>query len=465
MRKAERNLNTAYQSVIRSIRQRNLIRTGQHVIVAVSGGIDSVVLLDILASLRKQWKFRLSVAHVNHGLRGRASDLDEKFVRRKAQGYGVQYYSTKVETAQHSAAGKIAVQQAARELRYSFFEDLRKSLKADAVATAHNADDNAETMLFHFFRGSGVQGLTGIPVKRDRYIRPLLSVPRSGIAEYARQHAITYREDESNTKEVYTRNFIRRSVIPQIERRINPSLVATLQKESVIFTMLAEYVNEAVDALYPAAVSGTELSVERLRSMHPFIQRSVVKRLLESMQIEPAFTAIEAIVDLAENQKGTAADINNDFFAERTGTTVSLQRRMPEAEFEFTVPSRSSVTNDRFTFSITSVHRNNKRSDDPSIEYVDAETVEFPLTIRSWKPGDFFIPLGMKGKKKLSDFFGEKKLTAVQKSAVPIVLSGERIIWVGGLRLDDRCKITEHTRSSYKLSFKFYGTKEGHRKQ
>jgi tRNA(Ile)-lysidine synthase len=457
MRRTEQHLNTAYQSVVRSIRQKKLIKAGQHVIVAVSGGIDSMVLLDILVSLRKQLKFRLSVAHVNHGLRGRASDLDESLVLKKAGTYALQFYSTTVETKKRAASEKIALQQAARELRYSFFENLRKSLKADLVATAHNADDNAETMLFHFFRGSGIQGLTGIPVHRGRYIRPLLSVPRSAVAEYASQHGILFHEDESNQTEKYTRNFIRKTIIPNIERRINPSLRATLQKESGIFSMLADFIDEQVDTVYPETVRGTELVVKELLKLHPFIQRSVIKRLLESVKIEPVFTAIEAIVELLENQKGTTADINNDYIAERTGTTVSLYRRNTANGFEYTMAAPSSIAGDHFSFSVTKAKRNNNRSNNPSIEYVDADFLKFPLTIRSWKPGDAFIPLGMKGTKKLSDFFGEKKLTAAEKSAVPVILSGSRIIWIGALRLDDRCKITEQTRSTYKLRLTFYG--------
>ncbi|MCK9409111.1 MAG: tRNA lysidine(34) synthetase TilS [Bacteriovoracaceae bacterium] len=463
MKKAEKHLNTVYQSVVRSIKQKNLILSGQHVTVAVSGGIDSMVLLDILASLRNQLKITLSVAHVNHGLRGTASDLDEKLVRRKASEYGIPQYSVKVATTERSVEKKIAIQEAARELRYEFFENLRKSHKVDRIATAHNADDNAETMLFHFFRGSGLQGLTGIPMHRDRFIRPLLTVTRNGIEEYAKQHQISFREDESNWKTKYTRNFIRRTIVPQIERRINPSLIATLQKESEIFSMFSEYVNETVRALYPKIVNGTMLSIEAMRKEHPFIQRSVVKTMLESLHIEPTFPTIESIVELADHQKGALTEVNSAFVAERTRDAIALHQRASANAFEFVVPSLSTVTGDAFTFSVTKGKNHNTKGTDSSIEYIDAEKVAFPLTVRSWKHGDSFVPLGMKGKKKLSDFFGEKKLTAAQKSAVPIVLSGDTIVWVGGLRLDDRCKITKKTCSSYKLSIKFYGKKDGRR--
>ncbi|MFA6456161.1 MAG: tRNA lysidine(34) synthetase TilS [Bacteroidota bacterium] len=463
MKRTERLHHTVTQAVLRSISHKKLISDGQHVIVAVSGGIDSMVLLDILASLRGALKIRLSVAHVNFELRGRSSDLDEQSVRKRAAKLRIPFFTAKFETKEFAASKKMSIQEAARDLRYGFFDNLKKSLTADLIATAHNANDNAETMLFHFFRGSGVKGLTGIPVQRGQYVRPLLSVTRKEIEQYAKEHQIKFREDATNLKQDYTRNFIRRTLVPQIEQRINTSLVNTMNRESEIFSLLSDFIDNQIEQKYRQLVKGSSLVVDKALSLHPFLQRATVKRLLESFSIEPSFTAIASVIELLSNQKGSVAEIGDGFVAERTADYIEIRKQTVNQGFEYTVPSVSSIRNGAFTFSIKSPPKQNKQAGEPSKEYVDAAQISFPLTVRSWKPGDVFYPLGMKGRKKLSDFFGERKLTAAQKAEVPVVLSGDRIIWVAGMRLDDRCKITEKTQSTYQLTIKFHGKKNSHR--
>ncbi|MFA6468475.1 MAG: tRNA lysidine(34) synthetase TilS [Bacteroidota bacterium] len=463
MKSTESLHNTVSQTVLRSISRNKLIKEGQHVIVAVSGGIDSMVLLDVLSSLRDMLHLRLSVAHVNHGLRGRSSDLDEQLVKKRAAKLGIPFFTEKFETKNSAISRKVSIQVAARELRYGFFDNLKKSLTADLIATAHHANDSAETMMFHFFRGSGVKGLSGIPVKRGHFVRPLLSITRREIERYAKERRITFREDASNLKQDYTRNFIRRTLIPQIERRVNSSLVNTLNRESEIFSLLSNFIDHQIEQQYRNLVKGSTIVVNRVQSLHPFLQRETVKRLLESLTMEPSYTSIESVIGLLKNQKGTIAELGGGFAAERTSEHIEIRPQHIDQDFEYTVPSVSVVTNKAFTFSIKSTSKQNKYAGEPSNEYVDAAKISFPLTIRSWKRGDVFRPLGMKGNKKLSDFFGERKLTAAQKSDVPVVLSGNRIIWIAGMRLDDRCKITKKTQSIYQLTIKFHGKKNSYR--
>lgn len=463
MNRTERHSETVSHTVLQFIKNKGLIRQGHHVIIAVSGGIDSMVLLDVLYTLRDILKVTITVAHVNHRLRGRSSEADERLVKQQAAQYGVPCRTTNVETAHFAEKKKISIQEAARELRYRFFDDLKHSLKANVIVTAHNADDNAETMLFHFFRGSGLQGMTGIPIRRGAYVRPLIQVGRNEIERYAKQHRIAFREDTSNHTVDYTRNFIRRTIIPAIEKRINPSLKNTLLKESEIFATLADFINNETEKYFQQIVRDRSILLKQFGIVHPLFRQSVVKKLLESLQIEPTFSVIVSVVELYEHQKGAIADINGDFFAERTHDRIVIQKKKSRNSFFFTLHKEMSVRHDSFTFSIESAKKQNKINSDSSIEYVDGRNIVFPLTVRSWKQGDWFIPLGMRGRKKLSDFLGEKKLTAEQKAEVPIILSGDTIIWVGGYRLDDRCKITEKTRSSYKLTLHVHGKKNDHR--
>lgn len=464
MKRAERQPNFLSQSVLQFIKKKELIRPGQHVIVAVSGGIDSMVLLDILANLRGILKIELSVAHVNHGLRGPASAADEVFVEKKAAEYRISCWTTSVAAKESAVKRKISLQEAARELRYEFFDNLKKSLKADLIATAHNANDNAETMLFNFLRGSGLQGLSGIPLHQRSVIRPLIIASRPEIEEYAKQNNILFREDASNAKEIYTRNLIRKKVIPLIEEKINPAVVQTLRKESEIFTSLQAFIIAATENAAKRIIAGSTIRLKEFTKVHPFLQLSVVKSLLEGMNIEPSFSIIETVSALANNQKGAVVEISNSLIAERTSDAIVIGRRRMNEDFHFTIDAPSTVHHDAFTISVRPAKSQNIGTKSSSKEYVDAEKIQFPLTVRTWKPGDVFYPLGMNGRKKLSDFFGEQKLTQQQKSEIPVVLSGDSVVWIAGLRLDDRCKITNTTRSFYTLSIKFHD-KKNHRRQ
>jgi tRNA(Ile)-lysidine synthase len=464
MKQTERYHEPVSQSFLQFIKKRGLIRTGQHVIAAVSGGIDSMVLLDLLAKHKDQLKISISVAHVNHMLRGKESKGDEKLVVKAANAYGIPFFVKEVQTKKLAAQEKISIQEAARKLRYEFFDYLKSSLGAQVIATAHTTDDNAETMLFHFFRGSGIEGMSGIPVMRNHFVRPLLSTTRKEVVQYAKSNKIKFREDSSNKKEHYTRNFIRHTVIPQIERKINPALTQTLLKESEIFSLLSDFVNQEVDRRYPAVVQETSIALNALQDVDPYLRQMIVKKLLLHVHVEPSFSIIDAVLDLMNRQKGSAADVHKQWIAERTADHIVLRQRSESGGFSHVITSLSSVTNDRFTFSIRRVRNGkNKRSNDPSIEYVDGDRISFPLTVRSWSVGDSFMPLGMKGKKKISDLFGEKKMTSEQKSSTPVVVSGDAIVWVAGVRLDDRFKITRSTKSIYQLSITYHGKKNDHR--
>lgn len=464
MKHTDRHSEPISNAILQFIKKKGLVKPGQHVIVAVSGGIDSMVLLDFLAKNKDLLKISLSVAHINHQLRGRDSKADEKLVVRTAQKFEIPFYIKDVPTKQFAVREKVSIQEAARTLRYEFFDSLKRSLNADLIATAHNADDNAETMLFHFIRGTGIHGLSGIPVRRNEFVRPLLATTRKEIEKYAESNTVAFRNDVSNLKEEYTRNYIRHSIIPKIIGRINPSLLHTMQRESETFRLLSDFIDTEVRRLYESTVLDSSIKLKEFNTVDPYMRQMIVRRLLEVHGIEPSFSVIASLLNLAELQKGSSVDISKEWIAERSADTIFLHRRAVQTGFEFAVHEVSTVSNDLFTFSIQrALNVKNKKSNNPSIEYVDAAAVSFPLTIRSWKPGDTMVPLGMKGKKKLSDLFGELKFTSEQKSSIPVVVSGDTILWVAGVRLNDQFKITGKTKNIYKLSITYHGKKNGRR--
>ncbi len=446
------------------VKQKGLLQPGQKIVAAVSGGIDSMVMLNVLMQLQQMWKLEIVVAHVNFLLRGKESNEDEKFVQRIAQQHSLPFYSEQADTKAIARKQKRSIQETAREIRYSFFDTLKKSLHANAIATAHNANDNAETMLINLLRGSGINGLAGIPPRRNCIVRPLLSVTRKEIEQYAKVMKVKFRNDSSNAKEDYTRNFLRNIIIPQLEQRINPSLSETLLNEAELFRAAANFTGRSTDAAFADCVSVSTVNLKRFLLYDPFLQQSVIHRLLKELCIEPAFTTINSIVELASQQKGTIVEINKQWIAERIAEKIDVRRKSAHNDFFFVIKREGKLITEKFVLTVKkSESLNNKQNRNASIEYVDAATIRFPLIVRSWRPGDSFIPLGMKGKKKLSDFFGEQKLATEEKKNIPIIESGGMIVWVAGKRLDERFKLTDSTTTVYQLTIKYNGKKNDHR--
>ncbi|HTY12082.1 MAG TPA: tRNA lysidine(34) synthetase TilS [Bacteroidota bacterium] len=445
----------------RYIQAKKLIAPGSTVLAAVSGGIDSAVLLDLMWELSHEWGLDLAVLHVNHQLRGREADADEKFVGSLAKGYRVQAFIGRVETKKEAARKKISIQEAARDLRYAFFLTKKAELDADAVVTAHNADDNAETMLLNFLRGTGIDGLAGIPASRSQgsIVRPLLFASRKEIAEYARGRKLKFREDSSNLTDKYSRNFLRRKVIPKIEERINPSLTASLMSSAAVFRMNAGYLHDQVRNAWKGAVSEKDgemffLKVEMLKQ-HPFLRQMIVHDVFLKTGIEPSADRIGAVVSLLDNEPGTRVDCGNGWKAENESGRIRLSQMNLAGGFSFVLNDEGTVENGFFSLSVKkSRNLPNKLGRNSSTEYVDAGKVRFPLCVRSWKEGDSFVPLGMKQKKKVSDLFVDLKIPRTEKRRIPVVESEGNIVWVAGCRIDDRFKITSTSTEAYKLSIR-----------
>jgi tRNA(Ile)-lysidine synthase len=456
--------HTVISAVQTFIKKRRLLRPGQTVIVAVSGGIDSMVLLHLLTELQHLWKLRIVAAHVNYELRGIESEADEELVRKTAKRYGIPLYCKTADTKAIARQQKRSLQETAREIRYSFFETVKQTTGADAIATAHHADDNTETMFINVIRGSGIDGLAGIPVHRGAVIRPLLCLTRAQITQYAKEMKVQYREDASNRSDDYTRNFLRNRIIPKLKERINPSLHETMLHEAEMFRSAADFIDTEAETAFRASVKDAAVSVRAVSRFHPFIRQAVFHRLLNKLTIEPSSAGITALTELLELQKGSVVELHADWSAERTADAVVIRKNTGSGSFVYTLDTPGSVKTDAFTLTVKkSSVPGNKLTSGPSNEYIDASTVAFPLTVRSWAPGDRFIPLGMKGTKKLSDFLGELKLSAEEKMHVPVLESGGRIVWVAGKRLDERHKLTDSTTAAFKLTVQFHGKKNGHR--
>lgn len=450
-------------------RRRRLIEERNKIIAAVSGGADSIVLLDLLAREREAFGLTVIVAHFNYQLRGAESDGDEEFVAQRARHYGFDWYVERANTAEYAKHHKMGIQEAARILRYEFFDKLLLSSGFDKVATAHNADDNAETILLNLFRGAGVQGLAGIPVYREdrKIIRPLLFAERKEIELYAHEEQLQYRTDSSNVKDVYTRNFIRHHLLPPIKEKINPGVVRTLHRSAELFRELEAFLTYTARQTFDLMVAKrTEeelhISIPRLRSNPMLIQQYVVMLAAETFAHRSLeFDQVNSILDLTEGLTGSWVSISEDYLAFRDRENLVLRKTEPPQEFRITIQPNHRYEFGRFCFSSELLdERNVQLQNSGHAEYVDADRLaEGELVLRSWQDGDAFIPLGMKTKKKISDFFVDAKIPIYEKHHYPILETrGGEIVWVCGQRIDDRFKITDDTRRILKLEFKRAGS-------
>lgn len=443
-------------------RRRNLIPPGSSVIAAVSGGIDSAVLLDLLAEERAVSGLRLVVAHFNHRLRGDESDGDEQFVAGLAARYGCEFYVERADTAERAKQQKVGIQAAARDLRYAFFERLRESLSFDTIATAHNADDNAETILLHLFRGTGFRGLSGIPYLRKEIVRPLLFASRAEIEAYATMREVKFRVDSSNATDHYARNYIRHHIVPRVKSNINPSVVEALTWSSELFRDLDGYLRDTARGLMDRlarrnAAGEIEIAIDDLEALPVLLRQYVLMGAYQrATGSDPDQASVLALQGLCSSGTGSWATLREGWHAHRDRRTIVLRRELDGAEFMLAVELGRRYDLGPFHFHSEVMEQADDRERKPgSIEYVDVDRLGGEsLILRSWREGDWFMPLGLGGRKKVSDYLIDARVPRHQKRNVPVLTTAEgEIVWLCGKRLDDRFKLTEQTRRMGKLAF------------
>jgi tRNA(Ile)-lysidine synthase len=452
---AEQPLFPSFQEFIHT---NHLIECGEKILVSVSGGIDSMVLLQLFLALQKRMPIEIIVAHFNHQLRGTESDGDEQFVRETARQHSLECYVETADTSQSSETQKISIQEVGRNLRYEFLTKIQRAHGFQKIATAHTADDNAETMLFNFFRGSGVQGMTGIPVERkDRLIiRPLLFASRSRILAYAREHQILSREDSSNASNKYTRNFIRHDIIPLIREQINPNIVAALNKSSRIFAQLEAYLETVTTGLLETMIeeqSSTELTlnIDKFNAQPEFLREYVLHTLgVEFCRTEIDFNTVKMMMRIAEGETGGFCSLTKEIIFCKNRNRIIYQYSTPFEPFSYSIEVGKTYTTGHCTFE-SAYTQQAEFINDPHTEFIDADKLGKHLEVRSWKNGDWFIPFGTEEKKKISDYFIDMKIPLFKKHTIPLLTSDGMIVWVCGMRLDNRFKITPQTKRILKL--------------
>ena len=439
---------------------QRMLAPGTRVVVAVSGGPDSVTLCHLLHQLRPELGVELVVAHVHHGLRGAEADEDARFVQNLARHLRLPVVMRQIDVRGWQREHGGSLRMAARTLRYHCLRQVMADEKATRLALGHNADDQAEEVLLRLFRGAGPRGLTGIPaVSPEGFVRPLLECHRHEIMDYLHDHGLAWRQDSSNLKPWCQRNLLRLELIPRIQRGFNSNLSATLLRTTKILQEEEDFWQSLVvpwlDRHACRDSSGSiGLPITPLVEAHPAMQRRLLRRALEEVcghLTGFGFHHTALLMRFCRSGSGNREMyLPNMLVAEKSygWLAITRSRKAPDGlHYEIPGPDVYYLPQLNHTIELLEIRaeESGEIGCDPCDELMDRDRLSFPLLLRSWRPGDRFRPLGMSGAKKLQDFFIDGKVPRKQRHQVPVLCDSKRIIWVVGHRIDDRVKLTPKT--------------------
>ena len=436
----------------RYVAENGLFTHDDRLLLTVSGGVDSMVMLSLCVASG----YRVGVAHCNFGLRGAESDEDEVLVAETAARLGVPCYNRRFDTAAEMERTGESMEMAARRLRYAWFGELCTAEGYAAIAVAHHADDSVETFFINLLRGTGLRGLTGISMQAGRIVRPLTFATRKEILEYAVANRIPYREDSSNRSTKYLRNKIRLGLIPRI-REINPRFTSLMQRNIARLAEAQEFIAQAIELVRERAVERTgdtdRIRPERIDPRFP--RRFVLYELLSSAYGFKG-DVIDALCRALDAGLSGRRFHSRDYTAvtDRDGAIV-VRRTEPDDPCEVAVPEgapRIYCGNSVLYFERLDIDTIRNFGVPEHIAQLDADKLRAPLTVRRWREGDWFIPYGMAGKKKISDFLIDRKVPLPEKQRQFVLLSGDDIVWVIGRRIDDRYRLTASTENVLRIT-------------
>ena len=433
------------------VERHGLFSRDDRILLTVSGGVDSMVLLSLMASLG----YRFGVAHCNFQLRGAESDEDEVTVAREAARYGVPCYNRRFDTAAEMERTGESMEMTARRLRYAWFEELRREHGYAAIAVAHHADDSIETFFINLLRGTGLRGLTGISTRMGRVVRPLMFASRREILEYAVAQKIPFREDSSNRSTKYLRNKIRLGLIPRI-REINPKFTDLMRRNIERLTDTQLFIEAAVAHMREEVVTQADgiatIHVERIEAAYP--RNFAVYELLSSQygfKGDVCDALCRALSEAATGRRFYA----REYVATVDRGRILVERIAPGDACEVTVEQgaqRSYCGNMVLYFEACDIDDIRAYDVPEQVALLDADLLRYPLRRRRWREGDTFIPFGMEGRKKVSDYLIDRKVSLPEKQRQFVLLSGDEIVWLVGRRIDDRYRLTDRTENVLRIT-------------
>jgi len=455
----------------------DLLERGDEILVAVSGGPDSVALLYALLEIKDEFGLQLFVAHLNHKLRGRESDQDQKFVKNLAHKLNLKFFSKSIDVKKEAKKKKLSLEEAARLMRYRYLENLADRNKTQKIAVGHQADDQAETFLMRLFRGAGGTGLSGIPPKRGKIIRPLIKIKREEIERFLKEKKLSYRTDSSNLLPNYFRNKIRLLLLPLIQKEFSPKIADILNRTCDIISLQQQYMDKKCGKILSEICKIKKkdkivLDLKRFMDYDICLKRETIRLCVKELVrdrfaslitglTELSFDSIERTLNLIQKAKsGRKVKLIGNTWAEVSGGNLAIySRKKKQHKYPISLPGEKNLRSLGMRIKSKIVSRSSLpqkiKSKGEEIAFLDWEKLKGPFHLRSRRPKDKFKPLGMQGTKSIADFLIDMKIPRYQRDEVMILTTEEKIAWILGYRISDEFKVTDKTKKVLKIEMAF----------
>ncbi|NFG58367.1 tRNA lysidine(34) synthetase TilS [Clostridium botulinum] len=460
------------KKVLSYIVDNNLIKSGDKILVALSGGPDSLCLLNILKELREELDIEIGAAHLNHLLRGEDAFKDEEFVISTCKEMNIPYYVKRVDINKYSKEHKLSSELAGRNVRYGFFDEILKKDGFNKIATAHNANDQAETIIFRLMRGTGLEGLGGIKVCReDKIIRPILCLTRKEVEKYIKEKNLNPRIDKTNFEKIYNRNKIRLDIIPYIQNNFNEDIVKTLNRMSLLIQKDNAFIERlCIKAYNEYCKKNTDSKFYIIKKELFKEDQAIVTRIIRTALIEYSkshydfeMKHIYDILELSKKETGKGINLPKNIYVENIYGDIKISSKMKEDikvdKTEFLL-NKKSIGEDRIQFNNyefeISVLKNKSTNlidlkENKLVKYFDLDKINENILFRTRKNGDKITPLGMKGQKKLKDIFINMKVPKEERDLIPVICFDNDIAWILGLQISDNFKVTNNSKNILKI--------------
>ena len=463
-------LNNLKGRLIEFIKVNKLIDYGDGIVVGLSGGPDSICLLYLLNSIRDEFKIDIVAVHINHMLRAEEADADELYCKDVCEQLGIEFFSRKININEYSMKNGISSETAGREVRYRYFDEVMKSKGFNKIATAHNANDQAETILMRLMRGTGIEGLCGIPVKRDNvYIRPILFMKREEVEEYCRVNNLMPRIDKSNLERVYSRNKVRLDILPYMKENFNSDVIEAINRMSELLRIDNNFIDNEVNKYYEEFCTRENNIIvisKDVFKFHKAILYRVIRRAIKDVagnNYNVELKNIEDVITLSEIGTGKIIYLPNDIIAVNVYGDIKIKINGYEIKKEDSekiilkeeVVHKVIEYNDYiFEFELIENIEKNYYNKNSSTKYFDFDKINGNIVIRYRKNGDKIIPLGLRGTKKVKDVFINLKIPKEKRDFIPIIQFGEDIGWIIDVAISEKFKVTKETNKILKIHSK-----------
>lgn len=448
-----------------TIDKYKMIEKGDHIVVGVSGGVDSMALIDLLVGIQDEYGFNIYVAHVNHGVRGQDAKKDQAFVEDYAKKMDLPFHTIDVDMDGYAKENRITSEEAGRILRYGFFNEILDGVGGGKIAVAHNLNDQAETLIMRFLRGTGIDGLKGIEYRNQNIIRPILGITREELESYIEEENIEIREDMTNFQPIYTRNKIRLEIIPYIEKHFNPNIIRTLERTAALAEIDSSFLEKHSKKRYNSIVQKEDeeevnLNCKLFKQEDLSIQQRIIRKAI--LKVNGTLQGISEaqvsqVIDLfISGETGKQVDISNDMIARISYNDLIIKKEEKEiGKYDYILENGSYIEEIGYKI-YTRMFELGESEGLARLEnarYFDADKIEGQLRVRNRKNGDRFIPFGMKGNKKIKDYFIDEKIPRSDRDRIPLIVDDNEILWVVGYRTSELYRVTGDTERILEIKF------------